>query len=263
VTKEGIPSIKLNTGAHMPAIGFGTWQILQGGRSRNAVSEALEVGYRLLDTARIYGNEKAVGDAVKASGLPREDLFVTTKLWNSDQGYDSAIDAFDDSLGRLGLDYVDLYLIHWPASERRHDAWRALLDIHNVGRAKAIGVSNYMVEHLEQVLKRSEVVPAVNQIEFHPFIYQRHKPVLDFCKAHGIVVEAYSPLAQTRQMQQPTIVEIAKRRNKTPAQVMLRWAIQHDTVPIPKSTHGQRMHENLAVFDFELSAADMQLLDHL
>lgn len=258
-----IPSVKLNTGADMPAIGFGTWQILPGGRSRNAVNDALEVGYRLLDTARIYGNEKAVGQAVKTSGIAREDIFITTKLWNSDQGYDSAIDAFDESRGRLGLDYIDLYLIHWPASNRRHEAWRALVDIYNVGRSKAIGVSNYNVQHLQEVLNQSDVVPAVNQIEFHPFIYQQQRDTLDFCKAHGIVVEAYSPLAQARQMHNPVIGEIAIKHRKTHAQIMLRWAIQHGTVPIPKSTHVERMKENLDVFDFELSDHDMDQLNRL
>lgn len=258
-----IPHVQLNTGTSMPAIGFGTWQILLNGRTKNAVSEAIEMGYRLIDTARIYGNEKGVGRAVQSAKVPREELFITTKLWNADQGYDSAIDAFDESRARLGLDYIDLYLIHWPATERRHEAWRALEDIYNVGRAKAIGVSNYMVRHLEEVLKRSDIVPAVNQIEFHPFIYKQQQPVLEFCKAHNIAIEAYSPLAQARQMHNPVIGEIAIKHRKTHAQVMLRWAIQHGTVPIPKTTHQHRMKENITVFDFELSSHEMQQLNDL
>ncbi|MDB5164031.1 MAG: putative reductase [Candidatus Saccharibacteria bacterium] len=253
----------LNNGLVIPAIGFGTWQILLNGKAKNAVAEALKAGYRLIDTAKIYGNEKGVGQAIRESGIPREEIFLTTKLWNSDQGYDSAIDAFDDSLARLGFSYIDLYLIHWPATERRHDAWRALQDIYKVGRAKAIGVSNYMVEHLEEVLGESEVVPAVNQIEFHPFVYRRQQPILAFCKAHNIVVEAYSPLARGSHLNHPSITEVAKKVGKSNAQVMLRWAIQHDTIPIPKSTNPDRIRENLAVFDFELAKEDMQRLNNL
>jgi len=256
-------TLNLNTGQKIPTIGFGTWKILLNGNAKRAVAQALEIGYRLIDTARIYGNEKGVGAAVRESAAAREEIFVTTKLWNSDQGYDSAFKAFDDSLARLGLDYIDLYLIHWPATERRHKAWQALQEIYKSGSAKAIGVSNYTRTHLEELLADTEVVPAVNQIEFHPFVFRQQQATLEFCKQHGIVVEAYSPLAQGHKLGHPAIAEIAQKVGKTNAQVVLRWAIQHGTVPIPKTTHKDRMKENLGVFDFELPKTDMHTLDNL
>lgn len=256
-------SIKLNTGAHMPVIGFGTWQI-DPWKTANVVTEALKMSYRLIDTAKIYGNESGVGEAVQTSGIDRKEIFVTTKLWNSDQGFDSAKRAFAGSLSRLGLKYVDLYLIHWPGGGARLDSWRALSDIYKSGEAKAVGVSNYTVTHLEELLEHSDLVPAVNQIELHPFIYQQQKPVLDFCKQHDIVVEAYSPLARGgSQLRHPAITDIAGRNEVTNAQVMLRWAMQHDTVPIPKSTDSERMRENLGALDFNLSEEDMFELDNL
>jgi diketogulonate reductase-like aldo/keto reductase len=257
------PNIQLNNGANIPAIGFGTWQIEDGEESKNAVLEAVKAGYRLIDTAKIYGNEKSVGQAIKESGIDRKEFFITTKLWNSDQGYDSALIAFDESMERLGLDYLDLYLIHWPATEKRGESWKALQEIFASGRAKAIGVSNYMARHLEELLADSGVVPAVNQIEFHPFIYQEQKEALEFCKQKDIVVEAYSPLARARQMENATLHGIAERHGKTPAQVMLRWAIQHGTVPIPKSENPERIRQNLKVFDFELADEEMETINRL
>lgn len=260
-----VPQLKLNTGGTMPAFGFGTWNLAEGGEVVDAVMEALNVGYRLIDTAKIYGNEGGVGEAVRKSSVPREDIFVTTKLWPNDFGYESALRAFDESLNRLGLEYIDLYLMHWPGREkgRREESWRALIDIYKRGQAKSIGVSNYMVEHLEDVLASSDVVPAVNQIEFHPYVYEKQRPILDFCKKHGIIVEAYSPLSRGLGLDNITVHDIAERSRRTPAQVVLRWAIQHDTVPIPKSATPERIRENIKVFDFELSADDMKSLDDL
>ncbi len=255
--------MKLNNGGLIPPIGLGTWGLNSDGQAQESVANALQLGYRLIDTAKIYGNERAVGEGIKASGIPREKIFVTTKLWNSDQGYHTARAAFEESLGKLGLDYLDLYLIHWPATDQRHKAWQALEEINHDGLAKAIGVSNYTVGHLEEMMDLSDTVPAVNQIEFHPFVYQEQRPIIEFCHKHKIVVEAYSPLAQAQDIDNPVISEVAEKHKKTNAQVMIRWAIQHGTVPIPKSTHQERIKENIGVFDFELSASDMKQLNGL
>ncbi len=257
-----MPSVELNTGANMPQIGFGTWQIWLNGSAKKAVLAALEAGYRLIDTAKIYRNEKGVGAALKESGIARQDLFITTKLWNWDQGYDKALKAFDESLDRLQLDYVDLYLIHWPATEKRGESWKALEKIYQSGRAKAIGVSNYTVAHLEELLADCQVIPAVNQVEFHPFIWHEQAALLDFCRRKGIVLEAYSPLAQGK-LNHPVITDMARSLGKTNGQIMLRWAIQKKTIPIPKSSHPERIRENLQVFDFELSTAQVKQLDDL
>jgi diketogulonate reductase-like aldo/keto reductase len=249
---------------HIPPIGFGTWQILLNGKAKRAVTEALETGYRLIDTAMVYGNEKGVGAAIRETSVPRDEIYLTTKLWNSDQGYESGLRAFETSLSRLGLEYVDLYLIHWPrSSELTRQSWKALEEIHEGGGAKNIGVSNYDIDELKELLGYAKVPPAVNQIEFHPFVYRDQKPLIDYCKEQGIVVEAYSPLARARQMNHPVIAEVAEQSGKTAGQVMLRWCAQHGTVPLPKTTHKERMIENLDIFDFELSAQQMEKLDGL
>lgn len=253
---------KLNTGVEIPGLGLGTWK-LSDDEARDSVVMALQAGYRLIDTAKIYGNERGVGEGLRQSGVAREKVFVTTKLWNSDQGYHTARAAFEESLDKLGLEYVDLYLIHWPATEQRHNAWRALEGLYEEGRAKAVGVSNYEVEQLQELLERSDTVPAVNQIEFHPFIYKKQKPILDFCAKRKIIVEAYSPLNQGSGIDVPVIEEMAKKHKKTNAQIMLRWCIQHGTVPIPKSSHPDRIRENIEVFRFELSEEEIQTLDKL
>jgi diketogulonate reductase-like aldo/keto reductase len=258
-----VPTVKLNTGDKMPEIGFGTWKISNQKDAKKAVKTAIKVGYKLIDTAKIYGNEEGVGEGIKEGGVDRAELFVTTKLWNDDQGYESGLKAFDESLKRLGLEYVDLYLIHWPGTDRRAEAWKALQEIQTQGLAKNIGVSNYTVRHLEEVLSSSKVVPAVNQIEFHPFIYEDQKEVLEYCKKNKIVVEAYSPLARARDMENTTLHAIAVRHGKTIAQVMLRWAIQHGTVPIPKSTNPGRTKENIEVFDFDLAEEEMNTINRL
>ncbi len=255
--------MKLNNGQTIPPIGFGTWKILLNGRAKKAVANALKDGYRLIDTARIYGNEKGVGQAIRESDIDRSEIFVTTKLWNSDQGYDSGLKAFDKSLSRLGLDYVDLYLLHWPVAGKRLDSWRALQEIYKSGRSRSIGVSNFTVKHLQELINSSGTMPVVNQIEFHPFLYKDQLPTIKFCQDHGIVVEAYSPLAHGHRMKDPVIAEIAKQHGKTNSQVMLRWCIQHNTIPLPKSDNPNHIRENFDIFDFELSDADMENINKL
>lgn len=247
----------------MPTIGFGTWEITPDTAAEAAVRLALEAGYRHIDTAKIYGNERGVGKAIRESGIAREEIFVTTKLWNSAHAYDDALHAIDESLKNLQMDYVDLYLIHWPESETRNEAWRALVDIYKSGKAKSIGVSNYTVRHLEQLLKESDAVPMVNQVEFHPFIYEEQKVLIDYCHERDIVVEAYSPLARLAKTRRPEIDDIAKRTGKTASQVVLRWCLQHGTVPLPRSQNPEHIRENLAVYDFELDDKDMKTLDSL
>jgi diketogulonate reductase-like aldo/keto reductase len=254
---------KLNNGTTLPAIGFGTWQILPDAAAEKAVADALNIGYRHIDTAKIYANEKGVGRAIAAAGIKREQIFVTTKLWNEDQKYDSALRAVDESLSRLALEYVDLYLIHWPQNGTRQDAWRAMQDIYRSGKAKAVGVSNYTVRHLEELRSQSELVPAVNQVEFHPYIFAQQQELLIYCQEKGIVVEAYSPLARHSRDIDPHIAKIAKACNKTPSQVILRWCLQHGTVPLPRSTNPEHIRENFEIFDFELSGSDMEQLDSL
>lgn len=256
--------LQLNTGKSIPRIGFGTWQILPNGVAKQAVAVALKAGYRLIDTAKLYGNETGVGEAIRESGIPREEIFVTTKLWNDDQGHDSTLEAFDASLNRLGLDYIDLYLIHWPATPERHDSWEALTELYKGGRARNVGVSNYTIHHLQELLENTtDVLPAVNQIEFHPFVYEEQRPIVEFCQQHDIIVEAYSPLAHGGRVNDPSVQAIAGRLGKTNAQVLLRWAIQHDTVPLPRSTNPEHIAENLQVFDFELTLEDMHALNSL
>ncbi|MEO8840240.1 MAG: aldo/keto reductase [Kofleriaceae bacterium] len=250
----------LTTGATIPQIGLGVWQSPQGAATRDAVAAALELGYRHIDTARIYRNEADVGAAINASSVPRAEIFVTTKLWNDDQGYDAALRAFDASLARLGLEYVDLYLVHWPVQQRRRDSWRALETIFAAGKAKAIGVSNYLVPHLEELLGEAVVKPHVNQIELTPFLQRRATRAL--CAKHQIVVEAYSPLTRGERLDDPIVVGVARESKVTPAQVLLRWGVQHGHVILPKSVHRDRIAENAAL-DFTLSAAQMTELDAL
>ena len=253
--------IALATGAQIPQIGLGVYQSPKGAPTRDAVTAALELGYRHVDTARIYGNEVDVGEGVRTSGVPRSDVFVTTKLWNDDQGFDSALRAFDASLKRLALEYVDLYLIHWPVGDRRKDSWRALERLKSEGRAKHIGVSNYLVPHLDELETYATELPAVNQIEIHPFLQQRATRA--WCEAKKIVVEAYSPLGNGRFLDHPKIGAIAKRVARTPAQVLLKWGVQHGLVTLPKSVREQRIAENAALFDFTLDEAAMTELDAL
>jgi diketogulonate reductase-like aldo/keto reductase len=254
---------ELNHGGPIPLFGLGTFRSPEGQPTRDAVRWALEAGYRHVDTAAVYGNEEDVGTVIREHGIPRNELWVTTKLARTDHGYDAARRAFDRSLQRLGLEYVDLYLIHWPGGGPRAESWRALEEIHRGGRARAIGVSNYMVAHLQELLDRGRVVPAVNQLELHPFNYRSRGDVVDFCRRHAIAVEGYSPLAKARRLNDPTVRSIAEDHDRTPAQVLIRWALQHRIITIPKSNHRDRIRENARVFDFQMSEAEMQSLDAL
>ena len=250
--------LPLNDGQSIPALGLGVYQSPAGRITYESVSHALSVGYRHIDTAAIYGNESDVGRAILDSGIARSEVFVTTKLWNQQQGYDSALKALDRSLALLKMEYVDLYLVHWPVPGKRDESWRALEKLKADGRAKSIGVSNYTVHHLQDLLSKSKTVPAVNQVEFSPFLYQ--KDLLTFCKAHAIQLEAYSPLARGERFKDPTLVDIAKRHRKSPAQIMVRWALELGLVVIPKSVRPGRILENASVFDFELSPMDRERL---
>lgn len=262
-----LPVKKLNNGLEMPVVGLGVWKIPEGDEVEMAVTWALEAGYRLIDTAKIYGNEKGVGRAVAKSGIPREQIFVTTKLWNTDQGYESTLLAIDESLARLNMTYVDLYLIHWPftggtsGENKRAETWKAMEEIYKAGKAKAIGVSNYNIQHLEEMTTYASIPPVVNQVEFHPFLYQ--KELMDYCSNRNIALEAYCPLSRGVKLADSRITAIARKHQKTNAQVMIRWSIQHGNIVIPKSSHRERIEENIRVFDFELSDAEMEILDGL
>ncbi|WP_330460727.1 aldo/keto reductase [Streptomyces sp. NBC_00820] len=258
-----VPPIILNNGVEMPQLGFGVWQVPDDEAER-AVATALEAGYRSIDTAAIYGNEEGTGKAIAASGLVREDIFVTTKLWNSDQGYDATLRAFDTSMRKLGLDYLDLYLIHWPLPSRDNyvDTYKAFEKLYSEGRIRAIGVSNFHPEHLRRLIAETSVVPAVNQIELHPQLQQR--AVREFDAEQGIATEAWSPLGQGKGLLEvPAIVAIAQKHGRTPAQVVLRWHVQLGNIVIPKSVTPSRIRENIDVFDFNLDDEDLAAISAL
>jgi len=254
-------SAVLRNGVKMPWLGLGVWQAKNGEEVINAVKWAIEAGYRSIDTAAAYGNEEGVGKAIKESGIAREEIFVTTKLWNADQGYESALKAFEKSRKLLGLEYVDLYLIHWPVKGKYVDSWKALIKLYNDGLVRAIGVSNFHIHHLEDVINETGVVPMVNQVELHPWLTQ--KPLLEFCKANKIQVEAYSPLMRGYFREIPLLAGIGEKYGKTAAQVVLRWDLQNEIVVIPKSVKQHRIVENAGIFDFELTAEDMEKIDAL
>ncbi|MFR9730374.1 aldo/keto reductase [Saccharopolyspora sp. MS10] len=255
-----VPNVTLNTGAQMPQLGFGVFQVPPD-QVVEPVLAAIEAGYRSIDTAAVYGNEEGVGKAIAESGVPREDLFVTTKLWNDRQGYDSTFEAFDESLTKLGLDYVDLYLIHWPvaAKDRYVETWKAFEKLHAEGRAKAIGVSNFQIPHLRRLFEETGVVPALNQIELHPHFQQGD--LRAFHQEHGIHTEAWGPLGQGKGLlDEPTLSSLAEKYGKTPAQIVLRWHLQLGNVVIPKSATPSRIRQNVEVFDFELAEDDMAVI---
>ncbi len=259
---SSVPTIDLNNGVSVPQLGFGVF-LVPPGETEPAVTSALAAGYRHIDTARIYDNEREVGAAIATSGIPRDELFVTTKLWNADQGRDATLAAIDGSLERLGLDHVDLYLIHWPvpSADRYVQTWRALEEIAADGRARAIGVSNFQVPHLRRLLDETGTVPAVNQVELHPNLVQRE--LRAFHAEHGIATEAWSPLARGGLLDDPAVGKIAAAHGRTPAQVILRWHLQLGNVVIPKSVTPARIAENLDVLGFELAADDMAAIEAL
>ena len=251
--------IKLNNGVEMSMLGLGTWQLNDGKEAEEAVLYALKTGYRLIDTAQIYGNEESIGKALHKSGILREEVFITTKLWNSEHGYKSTVAACERSLKRLGLSYIDLYLIHWPVANLRNETWKAMETLLDEGKCRAIGVSNYMICHLEELLDSSSTVPTVNQVEFNPYLYQ--KGLLEFCCSHGIQLEAYSPLTQGLKLDDPRLVSMAKKYHKSTAQILIRWVLQRGVVAIPKSSKEENIRHNADVFGFTISAEDMRVLD--
>ncbi|WP_432058496.1 aldo/keto reductase [Streptomyces sp. bgisy022] len=258
-----VPPIVLNNGVEMPQLGFGVWQVPDA-EAETAVATALEAGYRSIDTAAAYGNEEGTGRAIARSGVPREELFVTTKVWNSDQGYDATLRAFDASVSKLGLDHVDLYLIHWPTPERDLyvETYRAFEKLYADGRVRAIGVSNFLPEYLDRLADEASVVPAVNQIELHPHLQQH--AAREYHAERGIATEAWSPLGQGKGLLEvPAIVAIARKHERTPAQVVLRWHLQLGNVVIPKSVTPSRIRENFDVFDFSLDAEDLAAISAL
>jgi 2,5-diketo-D-gluconate reductase A len=260
--KTHVPKLTFNNGAEIPQVGFGVF-LVPDHETKAAVSSALEAGYRHIDTAQAYGNEAAVGEAISESGIPRDELFVTTKLWNDAQGYDSALDSFDGSIKRLGLDYLDLYLIHWPApaQDRYVATWKAFEAVYAEGRVRSIGVSNFQPPHLHRLLDETAVTPVINQIELHPWLQQRELRALH--ADHGIVTEAWSPISRGGRLDDRTIGTIASKHDVTPAQVILRWHLDIGNVVIPKSVNPGRMAENIDLFEFRLDAEDHAAIEGL
>ena len=254
-------TFELHNGVKMPYFGLGVYLSEDGQEVINAVKWAIEAGYRHIDTASIYNNEEGVGEGLKQSGINREEVFVVSKVWNADQGYESTLKAFNDSLERLNLDYLDLYLIHWPVNGKYKDTWRALEHLYREKKVRAIGVSNFLKHHLEDLLKSAEIVPMVNQMEFHPYLVQQD--LIDYCNAHKIQYEAWSPMMQGRIFELESIKKIGLKYGKSPAQVVLRWDLQKGVITIPKSAKKERIIDNASLFDFELSNDDMAYLEGL
>lgn len=246
----------LHNGIEMPWFGLGVFKVEEGQEVEASVKMAIHAGYKSIDTAAIYKNEEGVGKAIKESDVPREELFITTKVWNADQGYESTLKAFDESMEKLGLEYLDLYLVHWPVKGKYVDTWKALEKLYQDGKVRAIGVSNFQIHHLQDILEVAEVKPMVNQVEYHPKLSQVE--LLNFCKENEIQLEAWSPLMQGQLLDNEVLKEIASSHNKSVAQVILRWDLQNGVVTIPKSVKEHRIKENADIFDFELSAEEMQ-----
>nr|WP_179196663.1 aldo/keto reductase [Bacillus wiedmannii] len=255
----------LHNGVEMPWFGLGVFKVEDGPELVEAVKSAIKAGYRSIDTAAIYGNEKAVGEGIRAgikeAGITREDLFITSKVWNSDQGYETTLAAYEESLKKLELDYLDLYLVHWPVEGKYKDTWRALETLYKEERVRAIGVSNFQIHHLKDVLAGAEMRPMINQVEYHPRLTQ--KELQAFCKEQGIQMEAWSPLMQGQLLDNETLQEIADKYDKTTAQIILRWDLQNEVVTIPKSTKEHRIIANAHIFNFELTKEDMEKIDAL
>ncbi|MCA1035455.1 aldo/keto reductase [Bacillus infantis] len=255
----------LNNGVEMPWMGLGVFKVEEGPELVNAVKSAIKLGYRSIDTAAIYGNEEGVGQGIREgiaeAGISREDLFITSKVWNSDLGFESAIQAYETSLQKLGLEYLDLYLIHWPVEGKYKDAWRALEALYKEEKVRAIGVSNFQVHHLEELLKDAEVKPVINQVEYHPRLTQQELKA--FCRENGIQLEAWSPLMQGQLLDNEIIAAIAEKHGKSAAQVILRWDLQNGVITIPKSTKEHRIAANASIFDFELSSDEMEQISSL
>ena len=258
---DGRSSVALRNGVTIPRFGLGVFRAGDRGATREAVRIALETGYRHIDTARIYRNEQEVGEAIRESGIPRDQIFVTTKLWNDDHGYDQALRAFDKSLRSLGLETVDLYLVHWPVPGKRVETWKAMESLLGTKRCRAIGVSNYTIRHLDELLARASEPPSVNQVELHPFLQQRD--LVARCRNEGIAVEAYSPLTKGTRLDDPSLLDVSRRLGKTVAQVLIRWSLEKDFVVIPKSSRRERIVENAAALDFTLDDESMHTLDAL
>lgn len=257
-----IPELTLNNGVSIPLLGFGTYKMHAGKEAEGAISAALEAGYRSIDTAAFYGNEKSVGRAIAGSGIPRNEIFVTTKVWNADQGYKFTLKAFETSLRQLGMDYADMYLIHWPVQRKFQDTWRALEYLYDQKAVRAIGVSNFLPHHLDALLANANVVPAVDQVELHPMLAE--KQLREYCRGKNIAIEAWSPLMRGGDiLQNPVIIDLAEKYGKTPAQVVLRWDVQQNIIVIPKSVSSERIRQNIEIFDFELSDDDMHEIDQL
>jgi diketogulonate reductase-like aldo/keto reductase len=254
-------TVELRNGVKMPYFGLGVFQVKEGEEVRQAVEHALEAGYRHIDTASLYGNEKGVGEAIASSRIPRGEIFVTSKVWNSDQGYESTLRAFERSISLLGFEYLDLYLVHWPVKGKFIDTWRALEELYRKKRVKAIGVSNFLRHHLDGLLVRCNVVPMVNQMEFHPNLVQQD--LIDFCRERRIQYEAWSPLIQGKAFHVPALRDLAGKYKKDVAQLVLRWDLQKGVVTIPKSVHRDRIISNANIFDFEISKPDMKAIERL
>lgn len=254
-------TVTLANGVTMPYLGLGVFKVKDGEEVVNAVTYALDAGYRHIDTAAAYQNENGVGKAVQQHQVPREEVFITSKLWNSQQGYDAAIRAFHQSIQRLKTDYLDLYLIHWPVKEKYKESWKALETLYNEGKIKAIGVSNFLRHHLDDLLQSSNITPMVNQVEFHPYLVQQE--LLDFCLSNNIRYEAWSPLMQGEAFEMEELKSLAQKYGKSVAQLILRWDLQKGVVTIPKSVHANRIKENAQLFDFEISTEDVAKMDSL
>lgn len=251
----------LHNGVKMPRLGLGVYKAKEGQEVEDAIKAALQLGYRSIDTAAAYGNEAGVGKAIAEADIAREEIFLTTKLWNADHGYESTLHAFEESRKKLQVEYVDLYLIHWPVKGKYKDTWRAIEKLYDEGKVKAIGVSNFQIHHLEDLIHTANVVPMVNQVECHPYLTQ--KKLLDFCNNHNICLEAWSPLAQGLIIKDQTVVAMSRKYKKTPAQLIIRWDLQNNIITIPKSVHQNRIQENAEVFDFSITTEDMAVLDGL